>query len=520
MKGFVALILTFVMLISVSSFGINAAEANDLKFTDLSAERWYYDGCMYCFENELMKGVSTRLFSPSGKVTREQFVQALANLEKADLASYTESAENTPFKDVKADIWYSNAIEWARANGIVTGVSDTSFGVGIEISREQMATMLVRYAECKGQKTDYSFELDSFSDNDKIASWALNGVKYSAAFGLFKGDDRSRFNPKGVASRAELATILMRAHKISGSRIVCFGDSLTMGIETGFEDIVDTPYPERLGEYLGVDCVNYGIGSETSDMIAMRQGGIPLYINNMVIPADRTPVLLSPVTENSDEIFPFGLYGFEGINDIEIAGVKGKITDKNGGNGTRLNTEIYFVRNEPGEEVKITEKTRIITHPMSDMRADDILIIWSGTNDLDAALDLSQMDEIIANQQAMVDYAGTDEFIIVGFTANDYIGLAGYSECADLANEMLKEYWGDKFIDVKEYMATEQVLIDHGIEPTELDYEFLAKGWIPESLLEKEKSNGTRNYIHFNQLGYDIFAAMIAEKVVALGYLG
>lgn len=520
MKSFVSLILTFVILMSVLSFSVNAVEADILKFTDLSVDSWYYNGCMYCYENELMKGVSSLSFSPKGKVTREQFVQALANLEGTDLNGYTDSAKNTPFKDIKAGLWYSNAIEWARVNGIVSGVSDTVFGLGIEISREQMATMLVRYAEYKGQKTDYSFELENFSDYDNIASWALNGVKYSAAFGLFKGDDRSRFNPKGVASRAELATILMRAHKISSSRIVCFGDSLTMGIETGFEDIVDTPYPERVGEYLGVESVNYGIGSETSDMIAMRQGGIALYINNMVIPADRTPVLLSPVTENSNEIFPFGLYGFEGINDIEIAGVKGKITDKNGGNGTRLNTEIYFVRNEPGEEVEITESTRIITHPMSDMRDDDILIIWSGTNDLDAAIDLSMMEDIIANQQAMVDYAGTDEFIIVGFTANDYIGLAGFDECADLANEMLREYWGDKFIDVKEYMATEQVLVDYGIEPTELDREFLAKGWIPESLLEKEKANGTRNYIHFNQTGYDIFSDMIAQKVIELGYLG
>ncbi|MBE6687047.1 MAG: hypothetical protein E7591_07425 [Ruminococcaceae bacterium] len=520
MKKFIAVILTFVILIPVLSFGINSEGKEETVFTDLYGDRWYYDSCMYCYENGLMEGVGNSSFSPLGKVSREQFVCALANLDGAGLDAYTESSKNTPFKDVKAGIWYSEAIEWARANGIALGISNTAFGLGVNITREQMATMLVRYAQYKGQKTNYSFELEKFTDGKTVSSWAVNGVKYAAAFGLFKGNDKAEFNPLGAASRAELATVLMRAHKISKSRIVCFGDSLTMGIETGFVDIVDTPYPERLGEYLGIDTINYGIGSETSDMIAMRQGAIPLYVDDMVIPTDCTPIALFPMLEDSIEVSPFCLHGFEGVNDVEIAGVKGKITDENGGKGTRWNSNIYFMRNEPGEEVRITERTQIITHPMSDAREDDILIIWSGSNDLDGATDLSLVDDIIANQQAMVDYAGTDEFIIVGFTANNYLGIPSFSECTDLANEMLKEYWGEHYLDIKEYMATEQVLTDHGIEPTPLDLEFLAKGWIPESLLEKEKSNGERGYIHFNQLGYDIMANMVAEKVVALGYLG
>ncbi|MBR5515298.1 MAG: S-layer homology domain-containing protein [Clostridia bacterium] len=518
MKKITVILLALAMLISALSFGTIAEDNAD--FVDVPAESWYYEGCMYCRDNALMKGVGNSAFSPLGKVTREQFVQALANFNGADLISYQESSADTPFEDVKEGEWYSNAIEWARVNGIVTGISDTAFGLGKEVSREQMATMLVRYAEYMGQKTNYPFDLNGFADNASISDWANSGVEYSAAFGLFKGDNNSQFNPKGTATRAELATVLMRAHKISKSRIVCFGDSLTMGIETGFSDIVETPYPERVGEYLGVDSVNYGIGSELSDMIATRQGGIPLYVNNLTIPEDTTPVRILPVIDGNSEVYPFGFYGFEGINDVEIAGVKGKITDKDGGKGTRFNTAIYFMRNEPGKEVKVTERTLIVTHPMSDKRDDDILVIWSGSNDLKGASNLEKIPEIIANQQAMVDYAGTDEFIIVGFTANSYIGIDGFRECTDLANEILKEYWGEHYLDIKEYMATEQVLIDHGIEPTPLDLEFLAKGWIPESLLEKVKSNGERNYIHFNQLGYDIMADMVAEKIVALGYLG
>ena len=128
MKKFTTLLLTLVILISALSIDINAAEYSGSVFVDISVQSWYYESCTYCYENQLMKGVGDGVFLPLGKVTREQFVQALANIDSADLTSYAEAAVNTPFKDVKADAWYSNAIEWARANGIVTGISSTVFG--------------------------------------------------------------------------------------------------------------------------------------------------------------------------------------------------------------------------------------------------------------------------------------------------------------------------------------------------------------------------------------------------------
>lgn len=517
MKKLICMLLTVIMLIPMISIS-----ATEFPLTDVEEGSWYYDAVKYCYDNGLMNGVSPDKFNPSGLVSREQFVQALANKEGVDLDAFAEAAALTPFTDVPAGEWYSNAIEWARQNEIVAGTSDTTFGLGQVVTREQMATMFARYAEGKGQKIDFNANLDVFEDASDISTWAKDGVSYAVAIGLFKGNEKNEFDPQGKAGRDQLATVLQRVNVRAENRILCWGDSLTMGIETGWSDIVDTPYPITLGEYLGVESVNLGIGSETSDMIAMRQGGLPVYVNDIVIPADCTPVEISPMIEGSDEIMPFGLYGFEGVNDVEIAGVKGKLTGKNG-ETTRWNTSVYFTRNEPGEAVEITEPTRIITAAMMDKREDDVLVIWIGSNDLYGANDTSLFETILANQQAIIDYAGTDEYVIVGYTADTYCGNDNYRKCVDDYNALMAEAWGDKFINLKDYVATEQVLIDHGIEPTPKDLDFISKGWVPPSILEgntpENQANPAHHPIHFNQLGYDIVADMIAEKIVELGYL-
>ncbi|MBR5515350.1 MAG: S-layer homology domain-containing protein, partial [Clostridia bacterium] len=370
-----------------------------------------------------------------------------------------------------------------------------------------------RYADTKAQKTNYKADLDAFADKDSISDWAADGVNYAVATGLFKGNEKCEFAPQGKASRAELATVLQRVNVRTESRIVCWGDSLTMGIQTGFADIAEYPYPQRLGSYLGVETVNYGIGGETSDMIAMRQGALAVYVNNITIPVECEPVLLNYSIDNDDEFSVFALYGFEGINDCEIAGVKGRITAFSR-EDNRFNEQIYFVRNEPGEQVVITEPERIITYAMTDKKEDDILVIWSGSNDLLGAMDTSRLDTIMGYIDDMIEYAGTDEYVVIGYTANDYLGSKFYTECVDDCNKILAEKYGDKFVNVKSYLATYDALYDNGIEPTERDMERLEKGWIPYSLLDESSFP-----VHFNQIGYDIVADMVAEKIIELGYL-
>jgi len=115
----------------------------------------------------------------------------------------------------------------------------------------------------------------------------------------------------------------------------------------------------------------------------------------------------------------------------------------------------------------------------------------------------------------MIEYAGTDEYVVVGYTADDYLGSNIYRDCVNDYNILLAEKYGDKFVNVKSYLATYDALYDHGIEPTESDIERLKKGWIPYSLLDESDYP-----VHFNQIGYDIVADMVAEKIIELGYLG
>ena len=151
---------------------------------------------------------------------------------------------------------------------------------------------------------------------------------------------------------------------------------------------------------------------------------------------------------------------------------------------------------------------------MADKREDDILVIWSGSNDLLGVIDTSRLDVIMSYIDAMIEYAGTDEYVIVGYTANDYLGSSFYTECVDDCNEILAEKYGDKFLNVKSYLASYDALYDNGITPTERDIERLNRGWIPYSLLDE-----SHYPVHFNQIGYDIVADMVAQKIVELGYI-
>ncbi|MBR5516324.1 MAG: leucine-rich repeat protein, partial [Clostridia bacterium] len=253
----------------------------------------------------------------------------------------------------------------------------------------------------------------------------------------------------------------------SKPRIFCWGDSLTMGIETGWGDIVEVPYPERLEEYTGYDTYNLGIGSEISEQIAMRQGGIGVYAKNVTIPADSTPVAITPYYEDGIRIQGFCFYGFEGVNDVEIGGVRGKLTDVNMSTSGHSNNTLYFTRNEPGEEVVIKEPTRIITNGMREQNENDILVLWIGSNDLNEAEDDSYFEYLVETQQAMIDFVGTDKFVIVGYTADTYLGIDGYTQCANEYNALMKKYWGEHFVDIKEYMASYKALSDFGITPTD-----------------------------------------------------
>lgn len=161
----------------------------DLPFTDVSANNWFYDGVKYAYENGLMNGTSSNAFSPNANTTRGMIVTILARVEGVN-------TNGTP--------WYAAGQKWAMDNGI----SDGTNMPGV-ITREQLATILYRYAKQKGYDVSKSAALTAFTDADKVSGYAAEAMQWAVAEGLLQGSN-GKLNPQGSATRAQVATILMR----------------------------------------------------------------------------------------------------------------------------------------------------------------------------------------------------------------------------------------------------------------------------------------------------------------------
>ena len=178
-------------------------------FDDVSFDEWYLDSVGYAISHGLMNGTSDTEFKPNADMDRAMLVTVLWRLEGSP-----KVAAKHPFTDIKAD-WYADAVAWAYENKIVTGTSATTFSPDTPVSREQVATILYRYAEYKNQLTDASAELSVFPDAGKVSDWARTSVSWAVGEGLISGTlsengKTAYLTPNGSASRAQVATILMR----------------------------------------------------------------------------------------------------------------------------------------------------------------------------------------------------------------------------------------------------------------------------------------------------------------------
>ena len=175
-------------------------------FADVSSTAWYYDAVVYAWENDLMTGTSATTFAPGMTTDRAMLATLLYRLEGEPVVNYAMS-----FTDVAEGLWYSEAVRWAASEGVVTGVGDgSSFAPTGAITREQMAVMLYRYAQYKGYDVTGSAGLSGYADADSVSSWAEYAVAWAVDAGLISGVGNNTLNPQGSATRAEIATILMR----------------------------------------------------------------------------------------------------------------------------------------------------------------------------------------------------------------------------------------------------------------------------------------------------------------------
>ena len=173
-------------------------------FTD-TASHWASEAIEFVVEKGLMNGIGGEKFDPNGTLNRAMLVTILYRLEGSPAVKGANK-----FSDVADGTWYTDAVIWATENGIVNGLSDELYAPLSEFTREQMATMLLRYSEYKKYDTSDANDLDKFSDAESVASWALEALQWANAEGLVNGRTETTIVPQGSATRGETATVLMR----------------------------------------------------------------------------------------------------------------------------------------------------------------------------------------------------------------------------------------------------------------------------------------------------------------------
>lgn len=173
-------------------------------FADVPANKWYAPAVNYVYSKKIMSGVGDgRLFAPDNQCTREMMVKILHN------AAGNPAVEgSSSFNDVKKGSWYENAVTWAVKNGITNGKSSSSFGVGENVTREQVACFLYNYAKFCGKCDGAEADLNKFKDVGNISGFAKAALAWANKHDIVKGNSDGTLNPKGSATRAEIAQMV------------------------------------------------------------------------------------------------------------------------------------------------------------------------------------------------------------------------------------------------------------------------------------------------------------------------
>ncbi len=176
-----------------------------MSFTDVNDIDWYYDAADFVFSRGIMTGMTDTEFGPSVKLSRAPFATILYRMEGEPEVAYDPAA----FPDVREGQFYTAPAIWAKSTGVISGYEDGRFGPADEITREQMAVMMYRYANMLGLDTSAEGDMSGFPDAGQISPFAERKVNWAVGAGLIKGDG-GNVNPQGTAERAQCATIIMR----------------------------------------------------------------------------------------------------------------------------------------------------------------------------------------------------------------------------------------------------------------------------------------------------------------------
>lgn len=178
-------------------------------FTDVGENRWFYPAVKYVFDRNLMGGIDTVTFSPNLDTSRGMLVTVLYRLDGAQERGETPD-DPMEFGDVPAGKWFTDPVLWASDKGVVNGYGTGNFGPNDNVTREQVAAIFYRYAQYKGCDVSLRGDLSGYTDSDKVAGYARDAMSWAVGTGIIGGMDTVTLAPKGNATRAQIATMLMR----------------------------------------------------------------------------------------------------------------------------------------------------------------------------------------------------------------------------------------------------------------------------------------------------------------------
>lgn len=192
-------------VVSQAQYGETDNRIHTISYNDVKAGDWYANAVNYVTLTGLMNGTGDG-FSPNLAINRGMMVTVLYRM-----AGSPEVTAENPFTDVPADTWYTDAVIWASENGITAGTSETTFSPTNSLTREQLATFFYRFADFENpDPIEITGDLTGFTDAGQVASYATDAMKWAIGEGLISGTTETTLSPKATATRAQVATILMR----------------------------------------------------------------------------------------------------------------------------------------------------------------------------------------------------------------------------------------------------------------------------------------------------------------------
>ncbi len=210
MKKLISFLLVLATLLSCLAVSVTASpsatfksDEGQLPFEDIRDTHWFAEALEFCYANGIIKGMNEYTFDFSGQLTRAQFVTMLAGLENVDTSAYTVSK----FTDVKSNHWYYGAVAWAYENGIVSGMTETTFVPGGVLTRAQLATVMRNYMEGKYEVEVRDDALDKFTDKPKESYWYYDAMKFAVSAELLSGNSDGTLAATGNVTRAQAVVI-------------------------------------------------------------------------------------------------------------------------------------------------------------------------------------------------------------------------------------------------------------------------------------------------------------------------